>query len=296
MQIVTRGKAIVSKIVSILMSAVLIFGSVYMYQTHDAIEDISGDTLGKQVHSVLVVVRKDDPAEKVWDTKDYVYGVQSIEDDSEMAEAMKKVNADAGKKVLTKDFDTLHDQVAGLFSETVDAIVYDESFSGIIEEVNEGYNSKVKIIAQYSIESENDSMTQGTSPDVNVKEEPFSMFISGIDVYGPISSKSRSLSSVVTSNISSPSSSNTNVRIPPTSSVYNTHMIFSSSLMLSGSASNPDSDKTFYHMNSHHTVQFFLRTYIPPKYTRRFRAQRLLPQKPSPLRHLLFSQAVHLSR
>ena len=71
----------------------------------------------------MVVVRKDDPAEKVWDTKDYVYGVQSIEDDSEMAEAMKKVNADAGKKVLTKDFDTLHDQVAGLFSETVDAIV-----------------------------------------------------------------------------------------------------------------------------------------------------------------------------
>ena len=102
----TRGKAIVSKIVSILMSAVLIFGSVYMYQTHDAIEDISGDTLGKQVHSVLVVVRKDDDAEKVWDTKDYVYGVQSIEEDSEMAEAMKKVNADAGKEVLTKEFDT----------------------------------------------------------------------------------------------------------------------------------------------------------------------------------------------
>lgn len=192
MQVVTRGKAIVSKIVSILMSAVLIFGSVYMYQTHDAIEDISGDTLGKQVHSVLVVVRKDDDAEKVWDTKDYVYGVQSIEEDSEMAEAMKKVNADAGKEVLTKEFDTLNDQVAGLLSETVDAIVYDESFSGIIEEVNENYNSKVKVIAQYSIESKSDSMTQGVSPDVNVKDEPFSMFISGIDVYGPISSKSRS--------------------------------------------------------------------------------------------------------
>lgn len=109
---------------------------------------------------MLVVVRKDDDAEKVWDTKDYVYGVQSIEEDSEMAEAMKKVNADAGKEVLTKEFDTLNDQVAGLLSETVDAIVYDESFSGIIEEVNENYNSKVKVIAQYSIESKSDSMTQ----------------------------------------------------------------------------------------------------------------------------------------
>ena len=48
MQVVTRGKAIVSKLVSVLMSAVLLFGSVYMYQTHNAVEDISGDSLGSR--------------------------------------------------------------------------------------------------------------------------------------------------------------------------------------------------------------------------------------------------------
>lgn len=192
MQIVTRGKAIVSKIVSVLMSAVLIFGSVYMYQTYDAIKDISNDGIGQQIHSVLVVVRKDDTAEKVEDTKDYVYGVQSIKDNYEIAEAMKKVNADTGNQVLTKEFNTLQDQVAGLFSKTVGAIVYDEKFNGIIEEVNEDYNSKVKVIAQYSIEDKSDNLTQGVSPDINVKEEPFNMFISGIDVYGPVSSMSRS--------------------------------------------------------------------------------------------------------
>ena len=68
LQAISRGKAIISKLVSVIMSAVLIFGSVYLYRTHDAVMDISGDTLGTQVNSMLVAVRSDDPAEKVSDT------------------------------------------------------------------------------------------------------------------------------------------------------------------------------------------------------------------------------------
>ena len=48
MQVITRGKAIVSKLVSILMSAVLVFGSAYLFRTHNAVADISGDSLGKR--------------------------------------------------------------------------------------------------------------------------------------------------------------------------------------------------------------------------------------------------------
>ena len=68
LQVVARGKAIVSKLFSVLMSAVLIYGSVYLYRTHDAVWDISGDTLGTEVNSMLVAVRSDDPAETVADT------------------------------------------------------------------------------------------------------------------------------------------------------------------------------------------------------------------------------------
>lgn len=76
MQVITRGKAIVSKLVSVLMSVILVLGAVYLFRTHDAVADLTDTSLGKQVHSILVVVRKDDPAEKVRDTKDYIYGVQ----------------------------------------------------------------------------------------------------------------------------------------------------------------------------------------------------------------------------
>ena len=119
MQVVTRGKAIVSKLVSVLMSAVLLFGSVYMYQTHNAVEDISGDSLGRQVNSMLVVVRSDDPAEKVKDTKDYIYGIQHAEDAEDIDAAMEHVDKDAGTDVMTAEYKTLNEQAAALLDGSV---------------------------------------------------------------------------------------------------------------------------------------------------------------------------------
>ncbi|WP_242980575.1 hypothetical protein [Blautia argi] len=115
MQVVTRGKAIVSKLVSVLMSAVLIFGSVYMYQTHSAVQDISGDTLGKQVNSMLVVVRSDDPAQKVKDTGEYIYGIQHAEDAADIDAAMDRVNKDAGAEVMTAEYKSLNEHRQQLF-------------------------------------------------------------------------------------------------------------------------------------------------------------------------------------
>lgn len=192
LQVITRGKAVVSKLVSVLMSAVLIFGSVYLYKTHNAVQDISGDSLGKQVNSMLVAVRSDDPAEKVKDTKDYIYGLQHTEDGSDVDKAMEMVNEEAGTEVMTAEYKTLNEQAGALLDGSVQAIVYNEGFSGILDEVYENFQGQIKIIAQYSIESETDTAIQGKAAEVNVKDETFNFYISGIDVYGPVSTKSRS--------------------------------------------------------------------------------------------------------
>ena len=194
LQVVTRGKAIVSKLISILMSAVLVFGSVYLFRTHNAVQDISGDSLGKQVDSMLVAVRSNDPAEKVKDTADYIYGLQHAEDGSDVDKAMEKVNQEIGAEVMTAEYKTLSEQAGALLDGNVQAIVYNEGFSGLLDEVYDNLQGQVKIIAQYSIESEGDTDTviQGKAAEVNVKNETFNFYISGIDVYGPVSTKSRS--------------------------------------------------------------------------------------------------------
>lgn len=108
---------------------------------------------------------------------------------------MKKVNEETGAEVMTAEYNTLNDQAAALLDGSVEAIVYDEGYGGILDEVYEGFGSQTKIIGQYSIESEpseEENLLAGAAAEVNVKDETFSIYISGIDVYGPISSKSRS--------------------------------------------------------------------------------------------------------
>ena len=192
LQVISRGKAIVSKLFSVLMSAVLIYGSVYLYRTHDAVWDISGDTLGTEVDSMLVAVRSDDPAETVADTADYIYGIQHAEDGSDIDKAMEMVNRDAGTEVATAEYSNLNEQAGALLDGRVQAIVYNEGYGGILEEVYDDFQSQIKIIAQYSIESDTDNAVLDRAEEVNVEDETFNIYISGIDVYGPVSTKSRS--------------------------------------------------------------------------------------------------------
>lgn len=192
-QIASKRKAIISKIVSLCMTGVLLFGSMYIYRTHSAVFDIFGDTSSVQVNSMLVAVRADDAAETVADTAGYLYGIQSRENNG-MAETIEHVSQETGSQVQTAQYNTLNEEAGALLDGSVQAIIYNEGYGGMLGEVYPEYDSKVKIIGQYSIENESEAVKeiQGKAAQVNVQNEPFSVYISGIDVYGPISTNSRS--------------------------------------------------------------------------------------------------------
>ena len=62
------------------------------------------------------------------------------------------------------------------------------SYKDIISEMIENFDNSIKIIYTIELKSESDIETT----DKNVTKEPFSIYISGIDIYGDISSVSRS--------------------------------------------------------------------------------------------------------
>lgn len=192
-QVVSRGKAIISKVVSLCMTGVLLFGSMYLYRTHSAVFDIFGDSSSVQVDSMIVVVRADDTAQSVADTAGYLYGIQSGENNG-MAETLAHVNEETGTQVQTSSYDSLNAEAGALLDGSVQAIIYNEGYGGMLGEVYPEYDSKVRVIGQYSIENDSAAVKeiQGKAAQVNVQNETFSVYISGIDVYGPISTNSRS--------------------------------------------------------------------------------------------------------
>lgn len=185
-QFFSKKNAVTAKVLSVLISLILIVGSYFLFKATGALSQItSGDY---KLDNVVVAVLADDSAEDLKDASDYKFGVQYQMKGEQITETLDAINKELGTDVQTVEYQSLAEQAEALHNGDVDAIIYNEGYTGILEEAFEGYSDNTKVIYTYSIKSKVENM----SADVSVKDDTFSVYISGIDVYGPIETNSRS--------------------------------------------------------------------------------------------------------
>ena len=73
-QFFSKKNAITGKVISILISIILIVGSYFLFKTSGTIANISGGDY--KLDNVVVAVMADDPAEDIQGAADYTFGVQ----------------------------------------------------------------------------------------------------------------------------------------------------------------------------------------------------------------------------
>ncbi len=74
----------------------------------------------------------------------------------------------------------------------VDAAIYNSAYDALIEDNMEGYLDKVRVLYQYEIKTEVETKTEKDKEHVRSVDQPFNLYISGIDTLGKISTTSRS--------------------------------------------------------------------------------------------------------
>lgn len=185
-QFFSKKNAITGKVISILISIILIVGSYFLFKTSGTIANISGGDY--KLDNVVVAVMADDPAEDIQGAADHTFGVQYSMNGDQITQTVEAINSELGTEITTREYDSLAEQAEALHDGEVDAIIYNEGYTGILEEAFEGYSENTKVIYTHSIKSE----LENQSTDVQVKDESFSVYISGIDVFGAIETNSRS--------------------------------------------------------------------------------------------------------
>lgn len=185
-QLAVRGKGkIVGKVFSFLMTIVLAVGSFYVYKTGGTLLSIAGG--GSESHKMVAVVRESDKAEELSDAEDYVFGIQYATDGENTDKALSNINKQLKKSIDTEVFDNMEEMAQALMDEEIDIIVYDSNYQNTMEKASEGFGSNTRVIYEYTVEE-----TQDVSLDVPVQSEPFTVYISGIDIYGNVEDSSRS--------------------------------------------------------------------------------------------------------
>ncbi|MBO4695927.1 MAG: LCP family protein [Lachnospiraceae bacterium] len=159
-------------------------------------------------------VRTDDPAQKLSDAVSYRIAVHGEHDESEVSEAVGKLNEMAGISLKIVTLDNLSAVGSAFYNREVDAVFIERSTATYIDsdfetrEIAWVFSEETRVIADVSVAlKENQQGNPGTDPDpiANPTEEPvktpakedltktpFVVYVSGIDVYGDIKTKSRS--------------------------------------------------------------------------------------------------------
>ncbi len=180
----SNGANLAGMVLSVLFLAVFAVGTAVFLTANSTLANVGGATY--KTDNMLVVVRKDDPAETITDAKDYLFGRLTTIDQENTDKMLDEIRDNVGQEISILQYETVQEEAQALLDGEVEAAVYNEAYESVIEETIEGYTDKVKILHNYGIKTKIEA-EEGRSV-----EKPFNVYISGIDVSGPITTSSRS--------------------------------------------------------------------------------------------------------
>ena len=181
---IKKGKKnvrIITMIISLIISVVLSIITFNILKTNSVLGNIN---LNYKVHNYSVLVLKDSDYKNIEDLdgKTLGYYDNNLDDSKDIISKIEeKISVDS---ILYNDINSTAD---ALTSKEVEMIVLEDSYINMLdEEMN--FSSLVRSVYEFKIKVK----VEDVKRDVDVLNEPFNIYLSGIDTYGEISSVSRS--------------------------------------------------------------------------------------------------------
>ncbi len=183
----TKNYRTLGKIISVIVSITLAFGSYYIIETRSMISDISGAETKKDEMSMVVL--KDDPAETINQALDYVFGINVSVDREKSDEVIDSLNEEFETQISTNTYSGYGELVNALYSGASQVIIINEASREVINELYPNFDEETRILHNYEVVT---AIPTPKANDSDVTKESFNVYISGIDVSGSISRTGRS--------------------------------------------------------------------------------------------------------
>lgn len=178
---------IFGKILSVLMSVVLLFGYLYAAKFGATWDFISGTTT--RTDNIDIIVLAEDKAASIQDTLSYTYGYNSAVSSEVTTKAIKDINAEYNAALNTKTYKTWDELLNALYTnKDIKAIAITDAVRITLVEQYADFDTRTKVIGTVKITTE----VKLSSSDKKVNEDAFVVYISGNDGYGEISDTGRS--------------------------------------------------------------------------------------------------------
>ena len=180
-----KGKGTIAcAVIACILALAMIAGTAMISGTLSFMKGIMAGTT--QVHNYHVVVREDSEYEKLSDIEGKTVYVQKNED-TKLKKAKEELQKKTGVQFETED--TINELAEALIDEEADILYMNAAYYEMaLEEVENFTEDNTRILDTLNIVVENSVSAKGAK----VTEEPFNIYISGIDTTGSISNVARS--------------------------------------------------------------------------------------------------------
>ena len=183
----TRSAHVIGKIDCILMCILLILGNVYLIRTNATLFSITNNTY--KVDRIAIAVLNSDPAQTIEDAAGYTFGAQVIGGSDKVEQAIDQITKELGHDLYYENYEDPYAMVQNLYDGNIQAIIYNTAYDSSLTERFPSFSQDVRELKHIEIKTEVQNIS-GDKKDVT--KVPFTVFISGIDTEGSISTTSRS--------------------------------------------------------------------------------------------------------
>lgn len=174
------------KVYSLILSLLLLLGTRYLVTGNSFLGKLTG--ANKDTHVISVVVMKDSKYKSIEDVKELPIGANTRLDSKNITKGKKLIDEKYKSDINIVDYEDYTELANDLYDGTQEVILLSEAHRGFIQDEVKDFDEKTRIIGTVAYEEEVDFKNKNA----DVMKDTFSMFVTGIDTYGPVSSVSRS--------------------------------------------------------------------------------------------------------
>lgn len=174
------------KVYSLILSLLLLLGTRYLVTGNSFLGKLIG--ANKDTHVISVVVMKDSKYKSIEDVKELPIGANTRLDSKNITKGKKLIDEKYKSDINIVDYEDYTELANDLYDGTQEVILLSEAHRGFIQDEVKDFDEKTRIIGTVAYEEEVDFKNKNA----DVMKDTFSMFVTGIDTYGPVSSVSRS--------------------------------------------------------------------------------------------------------
>lgn len=183
--------SVIADVICTVLTVVCVAGCVYADKMDSTIRDVA--TVSASTDVIGVYVMDADPAQELADVVDYQFGIATAIDRTNTDKAMDEITFTIGKDPAVTEYGDVFALLDALNNGEAGVIVVNSAYISTASEA-ENYawaEEGLREIASFTYESaDGGSETVTSQPDAD--SNSFIMYLSGIDTYGGISTRSRS--------------------------------------------------------------------------------------------------------